>query len=110
MEPLVEVNGISELDIALKCGAKFIGVNNRNLKTFEVDPKTTDKVCKQLKDRKKEVVVAALSGIKTASDVQGYLDAGCKAVLVGESLMRVSDPASLVKELSLRGPLTKVVG
>ena len=40
MKHLVEVNGEKELEIALKCGAKFIGVNSRNLKTLEVDPKT----------------------------------------------------------------------
>lgn len=112
MEPLVEVNGVKEADVAVRCGASFIGVNNRNLKTFKVDPKTTTKVAQHLKDLnlKQEITLAALSGIKTRDEVEEYLSVGCKACLIGESLMRSPDPIKLCQSFAQRRPLVKICG
>ncbi|EPX72889.1 anthranilate synthase component II [Schizosaccharomyces octosporus yFS286] len=96
MEPLVEVNCASEMEIAIKLGAKVIGVNNRNLHNFEVDLSNTSKLVDMVP---KDVVLAALSGISSRSDVELYTKQGVSAVLVGESLMRASDPAAFAQEL-----------
>ncbi|GAB5361161.1 hypothetical protein AAMO2058_000690100 [Amorphochlora amoebiformis] len=96
MEPLVEVARESEVEIAIKAGAKFIGINNRNLKTFQVDMTTTDRVIKLIP---KDVTVAALSGIKKRSDVDHYHSVGCKAILVGTTLMRAKDPEETIISL-----------
>lgn len=101
MEPLVEVANNSEMDIALRAGATFIGINNRDLHTFNVDPtNTTTLIGKLSGEQRKSVVFAALSGIKTREDVCVYEKAGASAVLVGEALMRTTDPSSLIESLS----------
>jgi anthranilate synthase/indole-3-glycerol phosphate synthase/phosphoribosylanthranilate isomerase len=82
MEPLVEVNTADEMSIAVKLGAKVIGVNNRNLTSFEVDLNTTSRLLGQVP---KETIVCALSGISGPQDVVAYQKNGVGAVLVGES-------------------------
>ena len=101
MEPLVEVNSPSELHIALDIGAKVIGVNNRNLHSFNVDMSTTSSVAEVLEQKGKtgEVILCALSGIKSPVDVRAYRDQGVKAILVGESLMRAEDKGKFVRQL-----------
>ncbi|KAI8058160.1 indole-3-glycerol phosphate synthase-domain-containing protein [Syncephalis plumigaleata] len=96
MEPLVEVNNQEEMQRALKAGARVIGVNNRNLHTFDVDPTTTTQLAHQVPS---DVILAALSGIMKRADVEPYLVAGASAILVGEALMRSSDPAACIREL-----------
>eukprot|EP00466_Bigelowiella_natans_P001957 jgi/Bigna1/90354/estExt_fgenesh1_pg.C_680012 len=96
MEPLVEVAREEEVKTALEAGAKFIGINNRNLKTFHVDMDTTNRVAKLIPD---DVQIAALSGIKTRDDVLKFKKAGASAVLVGETLMRSTDASVKIKEL-----------
>jgi anthranilate synthase/indole-3-glycerol phosphate synthase/phosphoribosylanthranilate isomerase len=89
MEPLVEVNNAEELGLALDIGSKVIGVNNRNLHDFKVDMQTTSRLADVLRERGREdVVLCALSGISSRSDVERYVVEGVKAVLVGEALMR----------------------
>ncbi|KAG2153174.1 phosphoribosyl anthranilate isomerase [Suillus clintonianus] len=101
MEPLVEVNSPSELHIALDVGAKIIGVNNRNLHSFVVDMSTTSGVAEVLEQKGKtgEVILCALSGIKSPADVRAYREQGVKAVLVGESLMRAEDTGKFIRNL-----------
>ena len=96
MEPLVEVNTVDEMEIAVKLGAKVIGVNNRNLTSFEVDMDTTTRLMDMVS---KDVVLCALSGISGPHDVKPYQQAGVGAVLVGEALMRAKDTAKFIAEL-----------
>ncbi|CAD6442124.1 4142dc79-666f-49e9-bde0-c1c756470756 [Sclerotinia trifoliorum] len=96
MEPLVEVNTPEEMTIAVNLGAKVIGVNNRNLTSFEVDLDTTSRLLNQVP---KETIVCALSGISSPKDVEAYQKNGVGAVLVGEALMRAKDTALFIREL-----------
>lgn len=96
MEPLVEVNTAEEMAVAVKLGSKVIGVNNRNLTSFEVDLDTTSRLLNQVP---KETTVCALSGISGPRDVEAYQKNGVGAVLVGEALMRARDTAQFIREL-----------
>lgn len=96
MEPLVEVNNVEEMEIAVQLGSKVIGVNNRNLTSFEVDMETTTRLMNIVP---KETVLCALSGIAGPSDVLPYQENGVGAVLVGEALMRAQDTAKFIAEL-----------
>ncbi|TGO24884.1 hypothetical protein BPAE_0092g00020 [Botrytis paeoniae] len=104
MEPLVEVNTSEEMTIAVNLGAKAIGVNNRNLTSFEVDLDTTSRLLNQVP---KDTIVCALSGISGPKDVEAYQKNGVGAVLVGEALMRAKDTALFIREL-LGGSTTQV--
>lgn len=97
MEPLVEVNNVEEMERALDLGAKVIGVNNRNLHDFNVDMGTTSRLASMCAER--NVILCALSGISGPEDVRGYAREGVGAVLVGEALMRASDPAAFIRHL-----------
>ena len=96
MEPLVEVNTVEEMRIAVELGAKVIGVNNRNLTNFEVDLGTTSRLMNEVP---KGTVVCALSGISGPDDVQAYKRDGVGGVLVGEALMRAQDINQFVSKL-----------
>ncbi|KAL8836342.1 MAG: hypothetical protein Q9170_002956 [Blastenia crenularia] len=96
MEPLVEVNTLDEMDIATRLGAEVIGVNNRNLTSFEVDLDTTSRLMHKIP---KGSIVCALSGISGPDDVAAYKKNGVGAVLVGEALMRAADTAAFVRNL-----------
>ncbi|KAF1965979.1 hypothetical protein BU23DRAFT_336050 [Bimuria novae-zelandiae CBS 107.79] len=96
MEPLVEVNNVEEMKIAVHMGSKVIGVNNRNLVNFEVDMDTTSRLMNLVP---KETIVCALSGITGPQDVEPYAQNGVGAVLVGEALMRASDTAEFIAHL-----------
>lgn len=96
MEPLVEVNTLEEMEIAMKLGAQVVGVNNRNLTNFEVDLDTTSRL---MDKTSKDTVVCALSGISRSDDVEAYQNNGVKAVLVGEALMRAPDPTAFIDNL-----------
>jgi len=120
MEPLVEVNTLPEMEIALDAGAKVIGVNNRNLHTFQLDLGTTERVMEAARKRglswdkqTGDILLAALSGISARADVVRYEKAGVSVVLIGETLMRAADPSQAVRELlgqeeSARGASTLV--
>jgi len=99
MEPLVEVNTAEEMNTAVKLGAKVIGVNNRNLSSFEVDLDTTSRLLNQVP---KETIVCALSGISGPKDVEAYQKNGVGAVLVGEALMRAKDTAKFIEDLLVK--------
>lgn len=93
---LVEAHNEGELARAVDCGAKLMGVNNRDLDTFEIDLGTS----LRLKDRiPPECIAVAESGIHTREDVERVEAAGYDAMLVGEALMRAPDPGRKLAEL-----------
>ena len=86
MEALVEVHDVAELERALAADARVIGVNNRNLRTFQVDLETTARLRQQIPGDK---VVVAESGIQTAADVERLAEMGRDAILVGETFCKL---------------------
>lgn len=96
MDSLVEVHDQEELKRALESGAEIIGVNNRNLKTFEVDIGTTGKLADGMTPG---ITIVSESGINTAADVEYLTSLGIDAALVGESLMRAESISAKMKEL-----------
>ena len=96
MDALVEVHHEDELDGALAAGATLIGVNHRDLTTFEVDPERTAKLAPRIPA---ECVTVALSGVSTRREVEELGAAGAAAVLVGESIVTAPDPAAKIAEL-----------
>ncbi len=96
LDVLVEVHTREELDRALDLGARLIGINNRNLTTFEVDLATTEELSEDVPDG---VILVSESGLKTQADTRRVHAAGCQAILVGESLMRTGDIAGQVGEM-----------
>jgi indole-3-glycerol phosphate synthase len=98
MDALVEVHDEREAEMALSAGASLVGVNQRDLFSFEVD---TDRACRVASVLPADVTSVAESGIVHADDVRRLADAGFSAVLVGETLVRSADPAAAVAELSV---------
>lgn len=96
MGALVEVYTADDLTRALDAGASLIGVNHRDLDTFEVDPDRTAKLAPSVPDG---VTLVSLSGVHERADVEALAEAGARAVLVGEALIRADDPAAKVREL-----------
>jgi indole-3-glycerol phosphate synthase len=101
MSVLVETHTEEELEIALEVGARLIGVNNRNLHTFEVSLETTERLATLARPALSEgALLVSESGIYTAADVARVAACGAGAVLVGEALMRDADIPARVRELS----------
>lgn len=98
MEALVEVHDEAEAERAVNAGATLIGINNRDLHTFEVDLGTTERVRPALP---REAVVVAESGISTREDMERLYRAGANAVLIGEALMTATDVGAKLRELRL---------
>jgi indole-3-glycerol phosphate synthase len=96
LDALVEVHDETELKEALDAGADIIGVNNRNLKTFEVDIRTSLRLAPLIPDRCLFVVE---SGIRSRADIDVMLDAGADAFLIGETLIVSQDPGTTLKGL-----------
>jgi indole-3-glycerol phosphate synthase len=96
LDVLVEVHTEEELFRALDLGPRMLGINNRNLVTFDVDLATTEKLSKEVPEG---IILVSESGIKTRTDSQRVFDCGCNAILVGESLMRTGNIAEQVSEL-----------
>lgn len=96
MAALVEVHDASELDTALGSGAEIVGVNNRNLHTFEVALGTSLQLAGKIPAN---VVKVSESGIHSRADVAVLTGAGFQAFLVGEHLMKAADPEAALKEL-----------
>ncbi|HKL99588.1 MAG TPA: indole-3-glycerol phosphate synthase TrpC [Mobilitalea sp.] len=85
LSALVEAHNVEEVKMAVQAGARIIGVNNRNLQTFEVDIHNSILLRSLVP---KEILFVAESGIKTAEDVSELVEAGVDAILIGETLMR----------------------
>jgi indole-3-glycerol phosphate synthase len=96
LDCVLEINDKADLEKALKTDADIIGINNRNLNSFEVDLKTTERLFPLIpKDR----IVISESGIKTRSEIEFLRDLGVKAVLIGEALLKAEDIPKKIKEL-----------
>jgi indole-3-glycerol phosphate synthase len=85
LDALVEVHTLAELERTLETEARIIGINNRNLATFEVDLSVTEKLSEEVPG---EIVLVSESGIRTAEDLARIKACGVDAVLIGEALMR----------------------
>jgi len=96
MEAFVEVTNEEELKIALHAGARLIGVNNRDLKTFKVNTETALKL-KELMPT--EIVAVAASGMKNTDDTKKVREAGYDAVLIGQTLVEAEDPRALITKI-----------
>ena len=96
LDALVEVHDEAELDRALACGAALIGVNQRDLVTFEVDHERAVRMAAAFPA---DVVSVAESGVRGPADAAALAEAGYAAVLVGESLVTSGDPSAAVRAL-----------
>ena len=96
---LVESHTAEEVDVALGAGATIVGINNRDLRTFETRLQTTLALVPSIPPG---VTVVSESGFAAAADVRRVVAAGAHAVLVGEGLVRATDTAAKVRELALR--------
>ena len=96
LDVLVETHDEEEVERALEAGAKIIGVNNRNLKTFEVSLEVSKRLSKLIPQ---ECVFVAESGVKTLEDMRFIKDVGANAVLIGEGVVKSGNPAKRLKEL-----------
>ena len=95
LEVLVEVHDEEEVERALEIRPNLIGINNRNLETFEVNLETTERLVEEIP---KEILTVSESGIKSSKDVKKIMSSGVNAFLVGEAFMRHSDPGQQLKE------------
>jgi len=103
LEVLVEVHNEDEMERALNLDATIIGINNRDLKTFEVDLETTEALAAMVMDP--DTILVSESGIRTREDVVQVESAGANVILVGETFMRSGDLPATFEDL--RVPLTK---
>jgi indole-3-glycerol phosphate synthase len=103
LEVLVEVHNEDEMERALNLDAKIIGINNRDLKTFEVDLGATEALAAMVMDP--EIILVSESGIRTGADVVQVESAGASVILVGETFMRSDNLPATFEDL--RVPLTK---
>ncbi len=96
LSALVEAHDETEVQCALRAGAEIIGVNNRNLQTFEVDIMNSIRLSEIIPE---EVIYVAESGISTRQDIKALKEAGVDAVLIGETLMRSTDKKQQLEAL-----------
>ncbi len=94
---LVEVHDEAELEAALGTGARIVGVNNRNLRTFAVDLAVSERLLPRLPAGVRGV---AESGVRSADDARRLRRAGAVNLLVGEALVRAADPGALLREMT----------
>ena len=100
LSALVEAHDGEEVEIALRAGARVIGVNNRNLKDFSVDTENSRRL-RQMSPP--EVLFVSESGVGCAADVNSLRGIGADAVLIGETLMRAADKKAKLRELKGEG-------
>jgi len=101
MEPLVEVHERAELDRVIAAGAKIIGVNNRDLRDFQVHIETSLSLIEMIPE---DCIAVSESGLRTHEDIERLRRAGFDAFLIGEHLMKEADPGSALR--ALRGDLS----
>jgi indole-3-glycerol phosphate synthase len=96
LDVLVEVHNADELSVALDAGARIVGVNNRNLRTLEVDVSASETLAARIP---KQIVRVSESGLKSAADLQRLRQLGYDAFLIGERFMTASDPGRELRNL-----------
>ena len=96
MSALVEAHNEDEVKMALRAGARIIGVNNRNLKDFTVDTDTSANLRKMIPE---DILFVSESGVRSKDDISKLRNIGADAVLIGETLMRASDKKSMLAQL-----------
>ena len=96
LEVLVEVHSFSEMESALKISPNLLGINNRNLETFEVNLETTKLLSREVPE---EIVVVSESGIKSSEDVKKIISYGVSTFLVGEVFMQAENPGEELRKL-----------
>jgi len=96
MAALVEAHDERELESALESGAHIVGINNRDLQTFQVDVETTFRLVSMIP---RERIIVSESGIGTRDDLKRLADAGVDAALIGETLLSAPDPGAKLREL-----------
>ena len=96
LSALVEAHDEQEIRRALSCGARILGVNNRNLKDFTVNVENSLNLRKHVPE---EIIFVAESGIRTAEDIERLRQGNVQAVLIGETLMRCKDKKTMLAEL-----------
>ena len=101
MATLVEVHDTNELDSALESGAPIIGVNNRDLRTFQVHLETSLTLAERIPSG---TIMVSESGIHSHDDIVRLQDAGYQAFLVGEHLMKSQDPSRAIRALRFGPP------
>lgn len=99
MSALVEAHDEEEIQTAIAAGARMIGVNNRDLKTFTVDIGNSERLKKLVPDN---ILFIAESGIKTSADIRKLQDANVNGVLIGETFMRAENKKEMLNELRLQ--------
>lgn len=104
---LVEVHTAAELERAVSAGARIIGVNNRNLKTLEVNLETSFRLREKIPS---SCLTVSESGIKSGNDLEKLAKAGFHAVLIGEHLMLAGDPGKELSNLLKSAPTLKMAG
>lgn len=99
MAALTEVHLEKEADLAAEYGARLLGINNRDLRTFEVDLRTTERIITLLGGPSPEFTFVAESGISKPEDVAYLAKLGVDAMLIGETFMRADDPGAALNSL-----------
>src|SRR5699024_857215 len=106
LDVLCEVHNEQELTTVMDLGADIIGINNRNLKTFDVDLETTERLASMVTNP--ETTIISQSGMKKQQDVARVAENGARAILVGETMMRADDVPGMFNEFKI--PIQKGVG
>jgi indole-3-glycerol phosphate synthase len=96
LAPLVEVHDVEELDRAIEAGAEIIGVNNRNLRTLEIDLQASEEIARRMPAN---AVGISESGLRTRDDLARMAALGYRAFLIGESFMTASNPGAALQKL-----------
>ncbi|MDI6885403.1 MAG: indole-3-glycerol phosphate synthase TrpC [archaeon] len=94
LEAVVECHSSEEIEEAVNAGAKLIGINNRNLRTFTVDLETTAKLSEYVPEDR---IMISESGVKTPADARYLFECGADALLIGTALMRPGNPKEFIK-------------
>jgi indole-3-glycerol phosphate synthase len=100
LDALIEVHDEQELEVAIDAGARIVGVNNRSLRTLEVDVETSDRLIARIP---REVIAVSESGLRTAGDLVRLRERGYRGFLIGERFMTEADPGGALRAL-LDGP------
>jgi indole-3-glycerol phosphate synthase len=96
LDALVEVHDADELSPAIDAGARIIGVNNRNLRTLEVNVRVSEELIERIP---RDVIAVSESGLRTAADLERLRALGYRAFLIGERFMAAADPGAQLREL-----------